>query len=112
LFKHFELCDSVVYKQNQPNTQFNKTSKQKCSSASSAYLKDCLFALVTNIFLKGEYKKEQLNQAPGVHACNLSYSGGRDQEDRDSKPAQANSSRDPVLKNPITKILDWWSGSR
>jgi hypothetical protein len=27
-----------------------------------------------------------------AHACNPSYSGGRDQEDRGSKPAQANSS--------------------
>jgi hypothetical protein len=29
-----------------------------------------------------------------AHACNPSYSGGRDQEDRSSKPAQANSSRE------------------
>jgi hypothetical protein len=27
-----------------------------------------------------------------AHTCNPSYSGGRDQEDDDSKPAQANSS--------------------
>jgi hypothetical protein len=27
-----------------------------------------------------------------AHACNLSYSGGRDQEDRGLKPVQANSS--------------------
>jgi hypothetical protein len=37
-----------------------------------------------------------------AHACNPNYSGGRDQEDLGSKPAQANSSRDPILKNPIT----------
>jgi hypothetical protein len=36
-----------------------------------------------------------------AHACNPSYSGGRDQEDRDLK---GNSSRDPVLKIPNTKI--------
>jgi hypothetical protein len=30
------------------------------------------------------------------HTCNPSYSGGRDQEDR--KPAQANSSQDPISK--------------
>jgi hypothetical protein len=41
--------------------------------------------------------------APVAHACNLSYSGGRSQEDHGSKPAQANSSRDPVLKNPSLK---------
>jgi hypothetical protein len=34
-------------------------------------------------------------------ACILSYSGGRDQEDHNLKPAQANSS---YLKKPFTKI--------
>jgi hypothetical protein len=29
--------------------------------------------------------------------------GGRDQEDRGLKPAQANSSQDPILKIPNTK---------
>jgi hypothetical protein len=38
-----------------------------------------------------------------AHACNLSYSGGRDQEDCGSKPAQENSSKDPVSKKSITK---------
>jgi hypothetical protein len=38
-----------------------------------------------------------------AHTCNPSYSGGRDQEDRSSKPAQANSSRDPILKIPNTQ---------
>jgi hypothetical protein len=38
-----------------------------------------------------------------AHACNPSYSGGRDQEDCDLKPAQANSLRDPILKNPLHK---------
>jgi hypothetical protein len=33
-----------------------------------------------------------------AHACNLGYSGGRDQEDHSSKPALANSLQDPVLK--------------
>jgi hypothetical protein len=32
-----------------------------------------------------------------------SYSRGRDHEDRGSKPAWANSSRDPILKKPFTK---------
>jgi hypothetical protein len=37
---------------------------------------------------------------PGAiaHAYNPCYSGGRDQEDCGSKPVQANSSRDPILK--------------
>jgi hypothetical protein len=38
-----------------------------------------------------------------VHACNPSYSGGRDQEDCGLKPARANSLQDPILKNPSQK---------
>jgi hypothetical protein len=33
-----------------------------------------------------------------THACNPSYSGGRDQEDHGSKSAWAKSSRDPFSK--------------
>jgi hypothetical protein len=50
-----------------------------------------------------------------AQACNPSYSGGRDQKDRGSKPAWANSSQDPILIKPFTKkkkIYSWWSGSR
>jgi hypothetical protein len=39
----------------------------------------------------------------GAHGCNLSYSGGRDQENHSSKPAQANSSVRPYLKTPYHK---------
>jgi hypothetical protein len=46
-----------------------------------------------------------------AHACNSSYSRGRDQEDHSSKPAWANSSQDPILKKPFTK-KGWWSSSR
>jgi hypothetical protein len=45
-----------------------------------------------------------------IHACNPSYSGGRDQEDHGSKPALPNSLRDPISKKPITK-KGWWNGS-
>jgi hypothetical protein len=38
-----------------------------------------------------------------AHAYNPSYLGGSDQEDRSSKPAQENSSGDPILKNPSQK---------
>jgi hypothetical protein len=48
---------------------------------------------------------------PVAHACNPSYSGGRNQKDYGSKPAQANSSQDPILRTVITK-KGWWSGSR
>jgi hypothetical protein len=41
---------------------------------------------------------------PVAHTCNPSYSGGSDQEDNSSRPAQANSSGDPKkLKNPSQK---------
>jgi hypothetical protein len=48
-------------------------------------------------------KIKSLSRVPVAHTCNLSYSGGRDQEDHGSKPAQANSSRDPILKIPNPK---------
>jgi hypothetical protein len=43
------------------------------------------------------------SQVPVAHTCNPSYSGSRDQEDHGSKPAWANSSRDPISKNPSQK---------
>jgi hypothetical protein len=50
---------------------------------------------------KKERKKE--TWAPVAHTWNPSYSGGRNQEDCSSEPAQANSSQDPIMKKPITK---------
>jgi hypothetical protein len=44
-----------------------------------------------------------LGQAPVAHACNPGYSGGRDQENHGSKPTWTDSSRDLILKKPITK---------
>jgi hypothetical protein len=38
-----------------------------------------------------------------AHACKLSYSGGRDKEDRGSKPAWANSSVRPFLEKSLHK---------
>jgi hypothetical protein len=44
-----------------------------------------------------------------AHACNPSYSGGRDQEDLGLRPVQANSLRDPMLKNTQHKkgLAEW-----
>jgi hypothetical protein len=44
-----------------------------------------------------------------ANTCNPSYSGSRDQEDRGSKPAPANSSMRPYLKKPFSKIglVEW-----
>jgi hypothetical protein len=44
-----------------------------------------------------------VGRVPVAHVCNISYSGGRDQEDRGLKTVWANRSRDPILKNPSQK---------
>jgi hypothetical protein len=49
--------------------------------------------------------KSQGSQVLVAHTCNPRYSGGRDQEDCSSKPTQANSSRDPILKKANTKQI-------
>jgi hypothetical protein len=48
------------------------------------------------------YLKLPSSQSPVAHACHPSHLGGRDHEDLCSKPAQANSSRDYILKIPNT----------
>jgi hypothetical protein len=49
-------------------------------------------------------KKQLSCPAPVARVCNPNYSGGRDQEDHGGKPAQANSSQDPISnKNPSQK---------
>jgi hypothetical protein len=40
-----------------------------------------------------------------THVCNISYLGGRDQEDGGLKPARENSSGDPILKIPGQMVL-------
>jgi hypothetical protein len=45
-----------------------------------------------------------------ARACYPRYSGGRDQEDCDSKTARANGSQDPISKK-INIKQDWQSGS-
>jgi hypothetical protein len=57
------------------------------------------------------FKNHWISWAAVAHAYNPSYSGSRDQKDCGWKPAQGNSSRDPILKKPITK-KGWWSSSR
>jgi hypothetical protein len=54
--------------------------------------------------VKTNQKKFSNCQAPVPHACNPSCSGGRDQLNRSSKQAQANSLHDPYLEKRITKI--------
>jgi hypothetical protein len=59
--------------------------------------KDTAQILLTLDYLHN-YQNKNEGQAPVAHACNPSYSGGRDQEDHGLKPVQANSSRDLILK--------------
>jgi hypothetical protein len=63
--------------------------------------------LFHNLFwgeIKGTVSKEiNYSRVLVAHACNLSYSGGSDLEDRGWKPAWANSSQDSIWKNPITR---------
>jgi hypothetical protein len=47
-----------------------------------------------------------------AHTYNPSYSGSRDQDDHSSRPAWANSSRDPILKTLNThthtkRLVEW-----
>jgi hypothetical protein len=48
-----------------------------------------------------------------AHACSSSYSGGREQKDRGSKPAQASSSRDHILEKTHHKkgLVEWLKSS-
>jgi hypothetical protein len=55
------------------------------------------------IYIKYKNKRKSSCWAPVAQAYNPSYSGGRDQEDRGSKPAWANSLQDPISKNPSQK---------
>jgi hypothetical protein len=54
-------------------------------------------------------KKYRNSWVPVARACNSSYSGGRVHEDRSSKPVQANSSLDPILKKTHHKkgLVEW-----
>jgi hypothetical protein len=50
---------------------------------------------VWDLISLGNSLKEPSSQALAAHACNPSYSGGRNQEDHG-----LGANRDPILKNP------------
>jgi hypothetical protein len=52
---------------------------------------------------KCHYQQILVILGPEVFTYNPSCFGGRDQDDRGSKPAQANSLQDPISRKPITK---------
>jgi hypothetical protein len=49
------------------------------------------------------HKQHEMSQVPVAHTCNPSYSGGRDQEDSSSKPAQTNSTKRRYFEKPFQK---------
>jgi hypothetical protein len=53
---------------------------------------ECLLSKQEALNSNHSTRKRERAQAPVAHACNPSYSGGRDQEDQGLKPAWGNSS--------------------
>jgi hypothetical protein len=73
--------------------KFLLSSEEKLQMAKK-YMKKCSACLDIKIMQAGHQR---------LNACNSSYSGSRGQEDHGSKPAQENSSQNPILKIPNTK---------
>jgi hypothetical protein len=57
-----------------------------------------------------EFRNSPRAGTPMAHSCNPSYLGGWDQEDWDLRPAQANSSQDPIATITRAK-MNWRCGS-
>jgi hypothetical protein len=55
-------------------------------------------------------QNRRLNPVAGAHTSNPRHLGSRDQEDHGLKPAQTNSSQDPISKMHNTK-MGWKSGA-
>jgi hypothetical protein len=61
------------------------------------------------LFDKVSIKKNR--QAPVAHACNPSYSGGRDQEDCDQIAHKTLSQKKERERERNSTKSDWWNGS-
>jgi hypothetical protein len=87
--------------------QKQKTKKHQISNRINSYtaLQFSINTMVT--FSPSEII--YLSWVPVAHACNLSYSGGRDQEDHGSKPVLTNSMQDPISKTTHHKkgLAEW-----
>jgi hypothetical protein len=57
-------------------------TNEKVEGSNSLWIQKCDSLKGTSVVIK----KSHLGQVSVTHACNPSYSGGRDQEDRGSKP--------------------------
>jgi hypothetical protein len=88
----------VVHAYN-PRTQETKTKGSFIQGQPGLHIKtlsqkkkvrgeDMVYYAIEYYSLKGN----EIHWARLAHACNSSYSGGRDQENQSSKPAQANNS--------------------
>jgi hypothetical protein len=66
-------------------------------------------SLARFLFVCFDLKRRASSWALVVYTYNLSYSAGRDPGNHSLKPAWANSSQEPILKKPITKIglVEW-----
>jgi hypothetical protein len=53
--------------------------------------------------MANKFMKECSSQVPVAHACNPSYSGGRDQEDQGSKPNPGKQFMTPYLEKNLHK---------
>jgi hypothetical protein len=72
--------------------------------------------MINKYNLKISILKMKICLASEAHTCNPCNSGGRDQKALGSKPAWANSSRDPILKiiQHKTELEEWleWQSKR
>jgi hypothetical protein len=84
-------------------------SRTGCGFPSSVHSPTGLDALRNRALQSKKNKNHREIWVPVAHACNPSYSGGRDQE-----ALRANSSRDPISKkiHYRKKKKGWWSDSR
>jgi hypothetical protein len=63
----------------------------------------------TNYFMENEYIKAMLRWRPVAHVCHPSYSGGRDQEECGSKPAQVKIVHETLSLKYVTQkgLVEW-----
>jgi hypothetical protein len=99
------------FKMSQLNVSFFPIKMYLLVGSKLIFGKLLLFLLISLFYVVFIELRQQKSQALMAHACDPSYSGGRDQEDHSSMPSQTNSSQDPISKTLNTKN-GWWSGSR
>jgi hypothetical protein len=88
------LCRREIETQSEQCHE-NKFSSEKEFNSSSAPVTLChsdFNGMNTDSQIKFKKRKRSRAGHQGLNACNPSYSGSRDQEDCNSKPARANSS--------------------